>query len=256
MWSIANASQLRQRYWIPQGRTAVKMILKRCLICLRFQGGPYKVKPMAPLPTSKVVRSKAFTNTGLDYFGPLYIRQGKDRVKVWVCLFTCITVRAIHLKLVEDMTAEQFLSALRRFIARRGKPDQIIPHFKATKNTVDMAWDRVVNDPSVHSYLSDLRIKWSFIVELSPWMGGFYERLVGITKMSLRKSIGRVSLTSSQLQTILTEVEAIINTRPLAYVDNHLENQIITPAHFLSINIKTGTPVLTVKNEDKKTDPT
>ena len=87
-------------------------------------------------------------------------------------------------------------------------------------------------------------------------MGGFYERLVGITKMSLRKSIGRVSLTSSQLQTILTEVEPIINTRPLAYVDNHLENQIITPAHFLSINIKTGTPVLTVKNEDKKTDPT
>ena len=154
------------------------------------------------------------------------------------------------------MTAEQFLSALRRFIARRGKPDQIIPHFKATKNAVDMAWDRVVNDPSVHSYLSDLRIKWSFIVELSPWMGGFYKRLVGITKMSLRKSIGRVSLTSSQLQTILTEVEAIINTRPLAYVDNHLENQIITPAHFLSINIKTGTPVLTVKSENEKTDST
>ena len=98
-------------------------------VCLRFQGGPYKVKPMAPLPTSKVVRSKAFTNTGLYYFGPLYIRQGKDRVKVWVCLFTCITVRAIHLKLVENMTAEQFLSAVRRFIAPRGKPDQIIPNF-------------------------------------------------------------------------------------------------------------------------------
>ena len=65
-----------------------------------------------------------------------------------------------------------------------------------------------------------------------------------------------MSLTSSQLQTILTEVEAIINTRPLAYVDNHLENQIITPAHFLSINIKTGTPVLTVKSENEETDST
>ena len=82
MWSIANASQLRQRYWIPQGRTAVKMILKRCLICLRFQGGPYKVKPMALWPTSKVNSSKAFINTGLDYFGLLYIRQRKDQVKV------------------------------------------------------------------------------------------------------------------------------------------------------------------------------
>ena len=73
--------------------------------------------------------------------------------------------------------------------------------------------------------------------------------------MSLRKNIGRVSLTSSQLQTILTEVEAVINTRPLVNVDNEVEKQIITPAHFLSINIKTGTPVLTVENEDEKTNP-
>ena len=77
------------------------------------------------------------------YFGPTYIRQGRDRVKVGVCLFTSITVWAIHLELVEDRTTEQFLSALRRFIAWRGKPDQIIldnaPHFKATKNAVDMA---------------------------------------------------------------------------------------------------------------------
>ena len=112
-----------------------------------------------------------------------------------------------------------------------------------------MAWEKAVIDPSVHSYLSDLRIKWSFIIEL-------YECLVDITKMSLTKSIGRASLTSSQLQTILTEIEAVINTRPLVYVDNNLEDQIITLAHFLSINIKTGTLVLTVKNEDEKTDLT
>ena len=124
------------------------------------------------------------------------------------------------------MTAEQFLSDLRRFIARSGKPDQIIldnaPNFKATKNAVDMAWEKVVDDPSIHSYLSDQRIKWSFIIKLSPWIGGFYERDVGTTKMSLRKSIGRVSLTSSLLETMLTEVEAVINTRPLVYINNDL----------------------------------
>ena len=180
---------------------------------------------------SKVIRSKAFVNTGLDYFGPSYIRQEKSQVKVWVCLFTCITVRASHLELVEDMTAEQFLSPPSRFIARGGKPDQIIldnaPNFKATKNGVDMAWEKVFDDPSVDIYLSDPRIKWSFIIELSPWIGGFYKPLVEITKMSLRKSIDRVSLNSSQLQRILSEVEAIINTRPLVYVHNNLENQSI-----------------------------
>ena len=117
-------------------------------ICLRFQGGPYKAKPMALWSTSNVIRSKEFTNTGLDHFGPLYIRQGKDQVKLWVCLFACITVLAIHLELVEDMTAEQFLSALCRFITRRGKPDQIIldnaPNLKATNNAIDMAWEKIL----------------------------------------------------------------------------------------------------------------
>ena len=123
---------------------------------------------MVPWPTSKVIRSKAFTNTGLDYFGPLHMRQGKDQVKAWSCLFTCITVWAIHLELVEDMT-EQFLSALHRFIARPGKHDQIIldnaPNSKATKNAINMAWE-IVGNPSVHSYTRDQRIKWSFISEL------------------------------------------------------------------------------------------
>ena len=89
--------QLRQRYWISQGWTVVKTILKTCLICLRFQGWPYKFKSMAPWLTSKVIRSKKFTKTGLDCFWPLYMRQGKDRLKVWICLFTCITVWVIHL---------------------------------------------------------------------------------------------------------------------------------------------------------------
>ena len=73
--------------------------------------------------------------------------------------------------------------------------------------------------------------------------------------MSLRKNIGGVSLTSSQLQTILTEAEAVIHTRPLVNVDNEVENPIITLAHFLSINIKTATAVLTVENEDEKAIP-
>ena len=112
---------------------------------------------MAPWLTSKLVRSKAFTNNGLDYFGPLCIKKGKDGVKVCVC--TCITTWAIYVKLAEDMTAEQFLSALRRFIVRGGKPDQIIldkvPHFKVTKNEVDVASKKAVNHPSVHCYITD-----------------------------------------------------------------------------------------------------
>ena len=251
-------SRLRTKYCIPQGRTAIKMILKRCLICGRHQGGPYKTKAMSPWTKSKVTLSPPFTNTSIDYFGPLYVKDDKkEKQKMWVSLFTCVTTRAVHLELVEDMTTECFLHALRRFIARRGKPDEIISdnatHFKAAKNTINVAWKDLVDNEEIQSYLSSNRIKWTFIVELSPWMGGFYERLVGTTKMSLKKSIGRLMLTRTQLQTILTEIEGVLNSRPLVYVDNDLENQIITPNHFLSLNTKNGTPVLS--NTDEEDDP-
>ena len=87
-------------------------------------------------------------------------------------------------------------------------------------------------------------------------MGGFHERLVGITKITLKKTIGKLYLTHTQPQTIITEVEAAINSRPLVYVDDDLENQFITPNHFLSLNTKKGTPELIRNNEedDKRID--
>ena len=87
-------------------------------------------------------------------------------------------------------------------------------------------------------------------------MGGFCEKLVGITKMALKKTIGKLYLTHTQLQTIITKVEAVINSRLLVYVDDDLENPIITPNHFLSLNTKNGTPEFIRNNEDDdKNDP-
>ena len=144
-------AQIRSKYWLPQGRAQVKQELKssksssqaECLTCIKHQGGPYKVKPMALWPKIKFNESSAFTHIGLDYFGPLYVKNGTIRSKAWVCIFTCIAVRAIHLELVEDVTAAQFLDCQRRFIVRRGKPDEIIsdnaPQFKVAKNAIDLA---------------------------------------------------------------------------------------------------------------------
>ena len=82
-------------------------------------------------------------------------------------------------------------------------------------------------------------------------MGRFYERLVGIRKMSLRKSIGKLSLASSRLQIVLSEVAAIANTSPLVYVENELKPQkIVTPMHFLSRNLKVVLPATANNHED------
>ena len=117
--------KLRAKYWVPKGRATVKYVLKSCLVCKRLESGPFKMPPMAPIPRARVTQSTPFTNTGLDYLGPLYIKEG-DVKKVWICIFTCMVTRAIHLELVSDMSTNAFLNCLRRFIASRGTPRHIV----------------------------------------------------------------------------------------------------------------------------------
>jgi len=172
-------ARLRNEYWIPQGRAEVKKAIHACGTCKQFQGGLFKLLSVSPWPRKKAAKCAPFTYTGLDYFGPLYIQGDSSKGKVWVCLFTCVTVRAIHLELIKDMTAEQFLLALRRFIARRGKPTQIIldnaPQFKFAKTVIDKVWKETISYHEVRSYTANQGIEWNFKVELTPWMGGFYE---------------------------------------------------------------------------------
>ena len=120
-------SLIRQKFWIPQGRAAVNRVLKRCAVCRRHEGGPYKMPLMPPIPTERVSASAPFTYVGVDYFGPLFMKVNRQTQKVWVCLYTCLATRAIHLEQMNDMTTQQFLLGFRRFIARHGKPNKIIP---------------------------------------------------------------------------------------------------------------------------------
>ena len=106
---------------------------------------------MAPYLSQRIEESPPLSYTGLDYLGPLYVKVGTETSKIWVCLFACLAVRAIYLEIIKDMTADQFLLCLRRFIARRGKPKLIIsdnaPQFKLTKSTLDEIWQFATTHP-------------------------------------------------------------------------------------------------------------
>ena len=225
----------------------MRSILRSCRVCRRHEGGPYPKPPLSALPKERVAESPPFTRTGLDYLGPLYVKTAEGTEKTWVCLFTCMVVRAIHLELMQDMTTEEFLLGLRRFVSQRGVPALILSdnasQFKAASNFLGDVWNQIQKSDDVQSYASNSGITWRFIVELAPWMGGFYERLIGLVKRALKKSIGRRKLTIVQLQTLLKEVEAVINSRPLVYVGDDVNSSLsLTPGHFLSLNPNTGIP--------------
>ena len=135
------------------------------------------------------------------------------------------------------MSADQFLLCLRRFIARRGTPRQIISdnakQFKSARKVLSKAHQEAILNDKVQDYVTGHGIQWSLIVELAPWMGGFYERLVGITKRALRKTLGVNCFTLTQLITILTEVEAVVNSRPLVYVADDIDSShVLIPNDF------------------------
>ena len=116
---------VRQTFWISRGKSFVRKIINDCLHCKRRRAKP-NVPVMASFPKERLALCEPpFTNTGVDYFGPMNVKRGRVTEKRWGCLFTCLTTRAVHLELAGDLSTDSFIMALRRFRGRRGNPRTI-----------------------------------------------------------------------------------------------------------------------------------
>ncbi|KAK3740123.1 hypothetical protein QZH41_001270 [Actinostola sp. cb2023] len=231
---------IRQRFWPIQGRREVKRILRKCLICKHWKTIPIQQK-MAPLPLERVQIVPPFTNIGLDFTGPLYLKvKGEPTLaKAYICIFVCEDTRAVHLELTNNMTTEEFLQAYRRMVSRRGVPrvirsdNQTTFHkaarvFKISKQKSKLA---NINPKEVESRLANDHVTWKFITERASHRGGHWERVCRQIKEPLRRVLGKALLTYTEMYTVLTGIEAIINSRPLTFIgDDIRDGRVITPA--------------------------
>ncbi|UYV75405.1 hypothetical protein LAZ67_13000151 [Cordylochernes scorpioides] len=212
---LVTLSKLREKYWILRGRKTVSRILRQCVICRRYSAKSGSVEA-APLPTNRIHLGKPFQVTGIDLFGPLLLR---NNTKTWVALFTCGVYRAVHMEVIQGLDTPSFLMALRRFISRRGRPlviysDNGTNFAKTNKLLSHIDWDQMSN------YSSAQKIIWKFNPPVSPWWGGFWERLIRIIK-----------------ETQICHIEAIVNERPLTYMSVDSDDfRPLTPALFLQVN--------------------
>ena len=225
-------TELRSRYWIIKGRKLVQSAISQCVLCRRLEGYHYSEPSTSPLPTFQVEEAPPFTYCGVDHAGPLFVKISPSTpcsTKVWICLFTCCTTRAVHLEVVRDMTTSSFLQYFRRFIARRGVPKRMVSdNGKTFKGAA-----RVLSRRGVMQLRSEARVEWNFNIEKAPWWGGFFERLVRSIKRCLRKGVGQLKLQYEEIHALIVETEAVINSRPLSFVSSQDLEEPLTPSHLL-----------------------
>ena len=229
---------LRQRFWIINGLSAVKRVLNKCVVCRKIEGRP--IQPMmAPLREEQVTSGgRPFKHVGVDYFGPIETKFGRrGRIKRWVCLFTCLSTRAVHLELAYSLDTEAFLGAYSRFTNRRGRPVRVF----SDNGTNFVGADRELrtqieawNNYHVDRIMKQRGTEWHFNPPTASHMGGAWERLIRSTRKILRALTSERLLTDQQLHTFLTECERILNARPLTSVsDDPRDCTALTPSMLL-----------------------
>ena len=214
------------------GRSVVRSVILRCVVCKRFEGRPIRAPRQPPLPDFRVRGAPAFMFAAVDFAGPLWVRDKEMSRKIWICLFTCCVCRAIHL-VVFDMTTTAFLRCVKRFAARRGLPRRIISDNAKTFKSAAKFLKAVSDHPDTKKYFASTGIEWRFNLERARWWGGLFERMVKSVKRCLRKMVGRASLSYDEMQTVIIEVEAIVNSRPLSYVHPDDLEEPLTPSHLI-----------------------
>lgn len=227
-------AEIRLQYWPLRGRVMARSVIAHCTTCIRAK--PKFVHPlMAPLPKQRVIPSRPFSVCGVDFAGPLTIRSGVRRVtgtKAWIAVFICFATRAIHLEAVVGLTSGAFTAALRRFMSRRGKSTTI--HSDNGTNFVGTRKELASYLKHCDSTMAQEGIEWKFNPPSAPHFGGLWESAVKSTKHHLTRILKDSRLNLEELTTLLCQIEACVNSRPLTPLSTDpAEINALTPAHFL-----------------------
>ncbi|XP_063985392.1 uncharacterized protein LOC135166762 [Diachasmimorpha longicaudata] len=235
-------AHIRQRYWIVGGRKSVHAAILRCAVCTRFRATRAQ-QLMGQLPTARATPSRPFLHTGVDYPGPLPILKWRPTnaqpSTVHIAVFVCFTTSAVHLELVNRQTTDAFIAAYKRFTGRRGIPAIMYSDNATTFEGAANELNRLYNQESpdnqqIRAALASNGTHWKFIPPNAPHFGGKWEAAVKSTKYHLRRVLGTTTLTYEELNTILIQIEACLNSRPIVPMrDDPDDLQALTPGHFL-----------------------
>lgn len=220
--------------WISGGSSAVASHIYQCTTCRRYRRNTQDPK-MADLPEDRMEVTPPFTYCGIDCFGPFYVKEARKELKKYGLIFTCMCSRAIHIEMLDDLSTDAFINALRAFIAIRGNVRQL----RCDQGTNSVGARREFLNAMKHLDQEQMKEYGCEFIMNSPsssHMGGIWERQIRTIRSVLTAILDQSAkrLDSASLRTFLYEVMAIINSRPLT--TEHLNDpnmEPLTPSHIL-----------------------
>lgn len=247
-------SQIKRKFWIPGVKITIRQRLHLCLTCYRWSKFSTN-QIMGNLPHDRINLERPFYAVGIDFAGPINIKLNKVRnarlTKAYICIFICFATKAVHIEAVSDLTSEAFLAALRRFFSRRGVCKEIYTdngtNFVGAHRILEKELQQALklNLQTAAEQGANQNINWHFIPPGAPHFGGLWEAGVKSIKYHLKRIIGQANLTFEELTTTLTQIEAVLNSRPLCALSSDPEDfNPLTPGHFLIGNAPLSLPEL------------
>ena len=241
----AMASILASSYWIPGLRNLLKLISRTCATCQRAYAKPLSGL-MGMLPSSRTTPAPPFYRTGVDFAGPFLLKVGYTRkpsmIKAYAVVFVCMTTKAVHFDLCASLSTKEFIATLDRFVARRGCPADI---FSDNGTNFVGAWEEIRElqkftesqevRQAILQFSTSNHIRWHYSPPRAPHFGGLWEAAVKQMKTTLRKTTKPHSLRWDELYTLLSQAEAVLNSRPIAplHSEEASEGAYLTAGHFL-----------------------
>lgn len=220
----ATLNEIRQRgIMIVNASSRVRNEIFKCVTCRKLRGR-FGEQRMADLPSERCSEVAPFTYSGVDMFGPFLIKEGRKELKRYGALFTCFSSRAIHLESTNSLETDSFIMALRRFISRRGDVRRLRSdngtNFVGASAELKKAVKEMDQQKIAEFLLRNNTdwIGWDFNTPTASHMGGVWERQIRSCRSILSSLLNNHShsLNDECFRTVLTEVEAIVNSRPLS----------------------------------------